>query len=138
MKATSYPVFTGTLVLLASSFAVVGCNSVPTRDTTADFSTASAFAEPISGVRVPEPTFTERPEYPWSLKRAGIMGTVSVRCSVNEQGQVTNLKVVSTTHEDFVNPALYALRRWQFKPGMRDGAPVAMDIIVPIRFALED
>jgi protein TonB len=139
VKAQSYPLSAGHIVLLASLIGLAGCSTVATRESTSELSYAPAAAGSATDQsHLPRPLYTERPEFPWDLRRAGITGMVTVRCTVDERGRVVETKVAGATNDEFIKPALRALRQWQFKPGTRDGVPVTMEILVPIRFSLQD
>jgi TonB family protein len=64
------------------------------------------------------------PEYPESLLRRQLAGQVLVDFSVNPEGRVASIKILSATHTDFVPPALAAAERWLFRPAMQGDLPV--------------
>jgi len=78
----------------------------------------------------------EAPEYPFSMRLDGKRGEVLLEFTVLEDGSVANPQVVRSSHPDFEAPAVEALLKWRFRPGMRDGGPVPMRMRVPIIFAL--
>ena len=137
MKVKLNSIAAGRIFFPAAFLALAGCSSVASRQSTTESSPVAVFAESsASKSRLPEPTFTVLPEFPLELRSAGITGTVKVRCAIDERGNVQEMKVASASNDAFIKPALQALKLWQFKPALRDGVPVAMEIIVPIRFAL--
>ena len=97
---------------------------------------ASAFA--ASTATVPVPTYTTKPVYPWDMRRAGITGTVNVRCLIDESGRVRETEVINTTGDEFVRSAVAAVRQWTFSPALVEGRPVAKWVSIPIRFDLSD
>ena len=86
------------------------------------------------GTEPPVPVRTVPPVYPDEMRRQGTSGVVTVSILIDEKGNVTEPKVVKTSHEAFSQPALDALARWKFKPAKQDGAAVAMRVSIPIQF----
>lgn len=82
----------------------------------------------------PVPVRTVQPVYPTELYRDGVAGVVTVKCTVDEKGNVTETEVVKSSHEAFEQPAVEALQKWKFKPARQDGAAVAMKVSIPIKF----
>lgn len=76
------------------------------------------------------------PAYPDSLRKARVEGLVTLVFVLDEQGRVEDPRVESSTHKDFEAPALEAIRKWKFKPGLKDGQPVRTYLRQPIRFRL--
>lgn len=88
----------------------------------------SAFDEP------PTPLRTQAPRYPAELRRDGITGMVSISVTIDEKGAVTSATVTKSTNPGFDNAALEAVRQWKFKPAKKGGQPVAVTVVLPIRF----
>lgn len=76
------------------------------------------------------------PAYPDSLRKARVEGLVTLMLVLDEQGRVEDPRVESSTHKEFEAPALEAIRKWKFKPGLKDGQPVRTYLRQPIRFRL--
>ena len=85
----------------------------------------------------PVPVRTVAPEYPDELRRDGISGVVMVKCTIDEQGNVTNPEIEKSSNGAFEKPALAALKKWKFKPAKQDGTPVAIKVSIPIKFVFE-
>lgn len=73
----------------------------------------------------PEATYRIEPAYPHALRQTGVEGTVVLGFVVDRQGRARDIVVIESTHRDFEQPAIDALKRWQFKPGRKDGRVVA-------------
>jgi TonB family protein len=58
--------------------------------------------------------------------------TIGVDCVVAQDGRVTTATVASSPDARLNDVAIRALRQWQFKPGTKDGKPVAVRIFVEI------
>jgi TonB family protein len=73
------------------------------------------------------------PEYPDVARRSGIGGTVLVRVTIDDQGNASNLKVISGP-PILRGAALNALRRWKYEPAKTGVHRIAMDTLVAIQF----
>lgn len=96
-----------------------------------------AQAEEI-GDRRPVPLVQPKPDYPYSLRKCGISGSVLVDFIVGTQGEVLNALVIKSSHPGFDEPARSAVARARFKPGYKGGHAVFTHIEVPIVFELGD
>ena len=86
----------------------------------------------------PRTRFQPAPNYPWEAKNRGEAGEVVVEFRVDEQGQVRDPRVISSTNRVFEEPTLRAVSRWVFEPGRRDGKVVPFRMSVPVSFKLND
>jgi periplasmic protein TonB len=78
------------------------------------------------------------PEYPPSAIREGREGTVLLSIQVLENGRVGEVRIErSSGVQSLDNSAVREARRWRFRPGTRDGAPVAMWKQLPVTFQLQ-
>lgn len=98
---------------------------------------------------VPEPAITQpmadprlglsEPSYPASERRDGHEGTVLLAFEVLENGRVGQVRIEqSSGRERLDEAAVRQASRWRFKPGTRDGVPVAMWKRIPVHFRLTD
>ena len=85
----------------------------------------------------PSPVRTVAPDYPGSLREAKVNGVVSIVLVVDETGEVLAAEVSKTSHDEFKEPALDAIRRWKFKPAKLEGKPVNVKVTIPVRFTAE-
>ena len=95
------------------------------------------FALPLRAEDKPEPPVpirTVAPDVPASFTRSGESGLVTVKFTVDEKGVVSEPVIVKSTHHSLDEPALKAVLKWRFKPGMKDGSPVATHVTIPLRF----
>jgi TonB family protein len=86
--------------------------------------------------RAPVVISQERPVYPYSLRLTGNRGEVLVEFIVDPQGNVVKADVSRSTHPDFEAPAVEAVLKWKFNPGIMNGHPVFVHMAVPILFQL--
>ena len=75
------------------------------------------------------------PMYPATAKTARIAGIVKVEVVVDEQGSVTEVKTAEGP-EMLRRAATEAIKRWKFKPAIKDGQPVRMSGYVNFNFTL--
>jgi protein TonB len=79
------------------------------------------------------------PDYPPSLVREGLEGSVTVRVNIDETGRVTAVELVKATNRAFFEETReQALRFWRFKPATSDGTPIASQQVLTVQFNLED
>lgn len=77
------------------------------------------------------------PPYPQVARLRRYEGVALLRVLVLADGTVGTLHLEKTSGYSVLdNAALNAVRSWAFAPGRRGGAPVAMEVQVPVRFAL--
>jgi len=86
----------------------------------------------------PTPKFRVKPQYPFELRKAGVVGRAVIEFIVDTQGDVRNARVVSCTHDEFGEAALAAVSKWKFKPGIKDGRAVNTRLQAPLEFTLND
>ena len=77
------------------------------------------------------------PTYPAELRRAKVEGSVTLLFVLGENGRVEDPRVESSSRSEFEKPAVDAVRRWRFKPGMKDGEAVRTYMRLPIAFRVE-
>jgi protein TonB len=88
--------------------------------------------------RIPRPIYRASPTYPYEMKQAGISGSVQLLFICDTEGRVKRIQVRSSTNREFETPAVNALREWRFEPGMKDGEPVNVRMLVPFNFNVKD
>ena len=88
------------------------------------------------GGNVKEPRLVSRamPEYPLVAKEAGIQGDVVMKTTIDAKGNVINVQVVSGP-QMLRGPAMAALRRWKYQPSTLNGQPIAVQMLVTIKFS---
>lgn len=80
-----------------------------------------------------------RPSYPIGARRRGEEGTVILDASVGEDGRTTGVTLVSSSgFPDLDRAAVRAVEQARFKPGARDGRPVASFARLTLIFRLRD
>ena len=80
--------------------------------------------------------YAPEPVYPPIAKAAGAEGVVSVRITVDEDGNVVEARAVSG-HPLLQSAAVDAARASKFKPTVVDGKPVKVSGVISYVFALK-
>lgn len=88
-----------------------------------------------SGDIAPEPLNQPLPEYPSSLLPKNLVGSVFVNAVIERDGTASNIKIVMSSNEAFGAAAETAFRLWTFKPGVKQGRPARVIVIVQFNFA---
>lgn len=83
----------------------------------------------------PVPVESPGPRYPARALRRGDSGEVVLRVEVDARGMPASIEVASSSgSRDLDRAALTAVRRWRFRPAMRNGQPEAAVVNVPVIF----
>jgi TonB family protein len=90
-------------------------------------------------VSLPVPTHEVKPEYTPAAMQKKIHGAVWMKVVIDAKGNVTDAIVTESLDAEFGldEEALKAARQWKFKPGMKDGRPVAVRVTLEMRFRLK-
>ncbi len=111
-----------------------------------DFALAAFSAEVLDDIglfqidqldRGPLPLKRPSPLYPYDLKRNNIEGQVVLRFTIDERGDVSQLRVESSTHRGFEKAALKAVSQWKYQPVTREGKIVKAECRISIPFRLD-
>ena len=99
----------------------------------------STVYKPGNGVSLPEVVKEVKPEYTRAAMQAQIQGSVWLECVVTENGDVGDIKVTKSLDSELGldQAALDAASQWKFKPGRKDGKPVAVRITIEVTFRLK-
>jgi len=63
---------------------------------------------------------------------------VVLSLSLSEKGILTKIEVVEASNVIFIAPSIEAVKRSRFTPAIRNGIPVAVKALLPIRFTLKN
>lgn len=88
------------------------------------------------GISAPQPITTPDPEYTEDARNAKTEGTCILWLIVDEQGNPQNIRVVRGLGHGLDAKAVAAVKQWRFKPSMKDGHPVNVQISVEVGFRL--
>ena len=88
------------------------------------------------GVSSPQLVYKVEPEYSEEARKAKFQGTVVLYVVVDEKGLPRDLKVVRPLGLGLDEKAVEAVTKWRFKPGYKDGRPVAVAATIEVNFRL--
>jgi len=100
--------------------------------------TGGGVFQPGNGVSAPVVIREVKPTYTSDAMRARVQGSVWVQCIVRPDGSCTDLQVVRSLDSTFGldAKAMEAARQWRFRPGMRMGEAVSVQVIIELTFTL--
>ena len=78
-----------------------------------------------------------QPDYPFSMARAGLVGSVTVTFIIDPEGNVRNPYVVESNNPWFERSAIVAVLGWKFQPGEMNGQRVNVQANQRIEFNLD-
>jgi len=94
--------------------------------------------KPGDGVSLPVVVKEAKPHYTADAMRARVQGTVTLECVVQPDGTIGEARVTKSLDPGLDEEAIKAVRQWRFRPGLRDGKPVAVRVALEMSFTLRD
>ncbi len=88
--------------------------------------------------KYPEMISTATPDYPAEAKKKNIAGKTFVKVLVDKEGNAKKAVVLKSDNEIFNQSAIDAALKSKFTPAMQEGKPVAVWIVLPYKFALDE
>jgi len=76
------------------------------------------------------------PAYPPDVLRDRIEGTVTLYAVIRADGTVADIRVLDSLDSRLDANAVHALSEWHFRPGTKNGEPVAVEAVVQIPFRM--
>jgi len=90
-------------------------------------------------VTSPVVVFNPQPKYTANALRRKVQGTVVMTAVVLPDGMVTNVSVIrSLDRYSLDDVARATAARWRFRPGLRQGVPVAVRVRIALEFKLRE
>jgi TonB family protein len=89
----------------------------------------SALTAPIAMTKVD-------PAYPPDVLRDHVEGTVTLYAIIRADGTVDDIRVLDSLDSRLDANAMRALSGWHFRPGIKNGEPVALEAVVEIPFRM--
>lgn len=89
------------------------------------------------GMTRPEPIHKVEPRYTQAAQRAGVQGSVLVEAVIDEQGRVTDVRVLHGLPLGLDRNAVEAIQQWRFKPALRGDKPVKVYFTLTVIFSLK-
>ncbi len=87
-------------------------------------------------ITAPVATTKVDPAYPPDVLRDKVEGTVTLYAVIRIDGTVDDIKVLDSLDSRLDENAVRALARWHFRPGTKNGEPVALEAVVQIPFRM--
>ena len=88
------------------------------------------------GVTAPRPVYTPEPRFSDFAKKFGQQGSLILQIIIDKTGAVVQPVIVRPLGFGLDEQAVTIVRTWKFKPAMRDGKPVAVEMAIEIDFRL--
>ena len=88
------------------------------------------------GVTAPALVYKVEPEYSEEARKAKYQGTVVLRVVIDASGRAVNAEVVRSLGLGLDEKAMEAVKKWKFRPGYKDGKPVAVVAQIEVNFRL--
>lgn len=86
------------------------------------------------GVTAPEVVYKVHPEFSEEARKAKESGAVNFSFVVDADGSLKDIRILCSSTPAENDHALETLKLWKFKPGSKDGTPVAVKIGVEMTF----
>lgn len=124
--------FTGKGVEGGIAAGVPGLTGPPPENISGEVFLAAQLDDPVQAISQP------KPRYPPALQAAGVTGHAVVEFIVNTEGKVepSSVKILSSTHQQFEQPAKEAILKSTFRPARYRGAPVRQLVNQRVTFQL--
>ena len=88
------------------------------------------------GVSAPVLIYKVPPEYTEEARKAKYQGTVLLYVEIGPDGTATNIKVQRSLGLGLDEKAVECVKQWRFKPGQKDGQPVAVAATIEVNFRM--
>jgi protein TonB len=85
----------------------------------------------------PEIISQVKPVYTELARRARVTGTVIVEAIIDQQGNVTNARVLKGLPMGLDRAAVEAVQKWRFKPALLAGKPVKVYYVLTVNFQVQ-
>ena len=89
------------------------------------------------GMTRPEVLHSVQPRYSELARRAGVQGTVIVEATIDQQGRVTDVRVLRGLPMNLDRAAVEAIQQWRFKPAMMGDHPVKVYYTLTVNFTIQ-
>jgi len=92
---------------------------------------------PLRTNRLAKPIQSVRPVYPPLALKMGMQGDVTLKITVDSEGNVSRAEIVGSSGAEFDQEALKAVKQSRFEPAQKDGQNVAAEFNYVYRFRLQ-
>jgi periplasmic protein TonB len=101
-----------------------------------DASTAPTVKGTVNGITAPVPIKTPQAKYSREARKKKIEAQCLVSIIVDTNGLPQNAKIIRSVGYGLDESALAAIKKYRFKPAMKDGHPVAVEMKIEVNFRL--
>ena len=126
--------------LLASALllsAVAGCAQLPT-PITPDGQSGGRVYRVGGGVTAPTLLEKVEPAYTEEALTARLQGTILLYVQVDLSGKAVNIRILRSLGLGLDEKAMEAVKKWKFKPGIKDGMAVTVEAQIEVNFRLPE
>lgn len=85
----------------------------------------------------PAVTYQVQPRYSEAARRAGVQGAVTVDAVIDEQGRVTEVRILRGLPMGLDREAVAAVKQWRFTPATLAGKPVKVYFSLTVNFRIQ-
>lgn len=89
-----------------------------------------------AGITMPNCVYCPNPDYTDEARAAKIQRNVKFDVVIDEQGKAKRIALIQGDTYGLATRALEAVRKWRFKPAMKDGKPVTVCVPIEVTFRL--
>ena len=95
--------------------------------------------EKSDGIQMPTLEYEVKPRYTPEAMQAHIQGSIWLAVVVLETGNVGDVTITQSLDKQYGldDEAVKTVKQWRFKPGMKDGKPVAVQVEIEMTFTLK-
>ena len=139
-RGRTFASFAGALLISAaatsSAISAFPMTAIPL---TGDTQRPRVYTSKDDGVTLPIALEEVKPEYTREAMQQGIQGSVWMETVVLESGSVGEVQISKSLDAEYGldRQAIEATKRWKFKPGTKDGRPVAFRVTIEMTFTLK-
>jgi len=90
----------------------------------------------VGGVSIPIPILSPEAEFSEEARRLKYQGVCAISIVVDTRGYPQNLRVVRALGMGLDEKALEAVRKYRFKPALKNGKPVPAIMTIEVNFRL--
>lgn len=76
------------------------------------------------------------PQYTEEARAAKVNGSVTLRARLDSEGRLENVRVTRSLGYGLDAKAVECVQKWVWRPAIRDGEPVAVDVNIEVNFRL--
>jgi TonB family protein len=93
--------------------------------------------QPCKNVNAPTLIYHVDPEYPEAARKKRLEGKVVLEAILTADGNVEDIKVLSSPSETLTRVAIQAFSRWRYKPASCEGKPIRVYLTTTTTFSLD-